>query len=63
MIKEGEPTLRGIDDYEGKGSASKRRVVWLVIISALLIGAIFAAFDKASDKSDILDTLPKTESK
>ena len=41
-MKDNEPTLRGIDDYNTlKGS--KKKVVWAVVISGLLIGAIFVA--------------------
>lgn len=39
-MQDNEPTLSSIEDYNTlKGS--KRRVVWAVIISGLLIGAIF----------------------
>ncbi len=36
-----EPTLETIEDYEGKESAQKRLTVWVVILSGLLIGAIY----------------------
>jgi hypothetical protein len=39
-MKDNEPTLSSIEDYNTlKGS--KKKVVWAVIISGLLIGAIF----------------------
>ncbi|MDD2780709.1 hypothetical protein [Sulfuricurvum sp.] len=39
-MKDNEPTLSSIEDYDTlKGS--KKRVVWAVIISGLIIGAIF----------------------
>ncbi len=36
-----EPTLQGIEDYNTL-SGQKRRVVWAVIISGLIMGAVFA---------------------
>jgi hypothetical protein len=39
-MQNNEPTLSAIEDYDTlKGS--KKRVVWAVIISGLIIGAIF----------------------
>lgn len=39
-MKDNEPTLRSIEDYDTlKGS--KKKVVWAVVISGLIIGAIF----------------------
>lgn len=41
-MKDNEPNLRSIDDYNTlKGP--KKRIVWAVIISGLIIGAIFVA--------------------
>jgi len=41
-MKETEPTLESIEDYDTlKGS--KKRVVWIVIMGGLLVGAIFVA--------------------
>ncbi|HLD23964.1 MAG TPA: hypothetical protein VJA83_08465 [Sulfuricurvum sp.] len=41
-MQDNEPTLSSIEDYNTlKGS--KKKVVWAVIISGLLIGAIFVA--------------------
>ncbi len=41
-MKDNEPTLSSIEDYNTlKGP--KKRIVWAVIISGLLIGAIFVA--------------------
>jgi len=36
-----EPTLESIEDYNGNESIEKRRTIWIVIISGLLIGAIY----------------------
>jgi hypothetical protein len=41
-MKNNEPTLRSIEDYDTlKGS--KKRTVWTVIIIGLIIGALFAS--------------------
>ncbi|MFZ2890120.1 hypothetical protein [Sulfuricurvum sp.] len=41
-MQDNEPTLSSIEDYDTlKGS--KKKVVWTVIISGLLLGAIFVA--------------------
>jgi hypothetical protein len=41
-MQDNEPTLSSIEDYDTlKGS--KKRIVWAVIISGLLIGVIFVA--------------------
>ena len=36
-----EPTLENIGDYKAKGSIEKRLTVWIVILSGLLVGAIY----------------------
>ncbi|MBD3790382.1 MAG: hypothetical protein IE885_08510 [Campylobacterales bacterium] len=36
-----EPSLETIEDYEGKESIEKRLSVWIVILSGLLIGAVY----------------------
>ncbi len=38
----GEPTLAQLDDYKGTHSDEKKRVIKWVIISGLVVGAIFA---------------------
>ncbi|HEX5709839.1 MAG TPA: hypothetical protein VFX68_00725 [Sulfuricurvum sp.] len=54
-MKNNEPTLETIEDYNTlKGS--KKRVVWIVIIIGLIIGAIFVAANNYSEKSN--DTIP-----
>lgn len=54
-MKDNEPTLRGIEDYNTlKGP--KKRVVWAVIISGLLIGAIFLA--AKTYYGNVKDSLP-----
>ena len=49
-----EPTLKGIEDYAGKGSAEKRLMVWVVILSGLLIGAIYGIIAANTSVSDAL---------
>lgn len=63
MRENNEPSLEKLDDYRGKESPSKRRTIWLVVILALAVGAIFAFFDKDSPKKDLVNTIPQTEAK
>lgn len=54
-----EPTLNGIEDYNTlKGQ--KKRIVWAVIISGLIIGAIFIA--AKSYYGEVNDSLPVNDS-
>jgi len=58
-MQDNEPTLSSIEDYDTlKGS--KKKVVWAVIISGLLIGAIFVAAKMMYGNVD--DTLSVSES-
>ena len=36
-----EPSLETIEDYNGRESKEKRLTIWIVILSGLLIGAIY----------------------
>jgi len=36
-----EPTLESLEDYRGKASAEKKLTVWVVILSGLLVGAVY----------------------
>ena len=49
-----EPTLEKIEDYKAKGSTEKRLTVWIVILSGLLVGAIYGIFSASSSVSDSL---------
>jgi len=49
-----EPTLEHIEDYKAKGSTEKRLTVWIVILSGLLVGAIYGIFSASSSVSDSL---------
>ncbi|MCX6074723.1 MAG: hypothetical protein NTY39_10420 [Campylobacterales bacterium] len=58
-MKNNEPTLRSIEDYDTlKGS--KKRIVWMVILIGLLIGAIFAGAKIYYGEAN--DTLPTQDS-
>lgn len=58
-MEENEPTLESIEDYNTlKGS--KRRIVWAVIISGLLVGAVFLAAKVYY--GSVNDSLPVKES-
>ena len=58
-MKNNEPTLESIEDYNTlKGS--KKRVVWTVILSGLIIGALFVAAKMYY--GDPHDSLPVEES-
>ncbi|MEA3456470.1 MAG: hypothetical protein U9R26_08160 [Campylobacterota bacterium] len=47
-----EPSLEGIDDYYGKESREKRLTIWIVILSGLLIGAIYGIVQANATVSD-----------
>lgn len=55
-----EPTLQGIEDYDKKGSQEKRLTVWIVILSGLLIGAIYSIISANTSVSDTLVSKEKT---
>lgn len=44
MSLHNEPSLDQLDDYEGKESPEKRRLIYLVILGILIVGAIYTAF-------------------
>lgn len=57
-MRDNEPTLNGIEDYDTlKGS--KKKTVWLVIVSGLLIGLLLLAVKIYSGNAD--DALPVQE--
>ena len=47
-----EPTLEIIEDYYGKESKEKRLTIWIVILSGLLIGAVYGIIASNSTVSD-----------
>jgi len=55
-----EPTLEQIEDYNAAGSKEKRLTVWIVILSGLLIGAIYGIIASNSSVSDALVSKEQT---
>ena len=49
-----EPTLETIEDYNGKESEQKRLTVWIVVLSGLLVCALFAIITANSQVSDVV---------
>lgn len=46
-----EPTLEKIEDYNGRESTEKRMTIWIVVLSGLLIGAIYGIIQSNSTVS------------
>jgi len=40
-MMQNEPTLECIEDYNNQESTEKRMMVWIVILTGLLVGAIY----------------------
>jgi len=55
-----EPTLEKIDDYNGKESNEKRLTIWVVVLSGLLIGAIYGIIASNTSVSDVLGDKEQT---
>ncbi len=53
-MENNEPTLQGIEDYDGKESTEKKLTIWIVILSGLLIGSIYAIISANTSVSDLL---------
>jgi len=51
-MKNTEPTLDTIEDYNGHESKEKRRIIWIVILSGLLIGIIYSIISSNSSVDD-----------
>jgi len=61
-MKDNEPTLSSIEDYDTlKGE--KKRIVWTVIVIGLFIGAVFVGakyyYGDANDSIPVEDTIGK----
>ncbi len=54
LMKNIEPTLKTIEDYNGKESKEKKMTIWIVILTGLLIGAIYGIVGSNSSVSDAL---------
>lgn len=59
-MKSIEPSLERIEDYNGKESNEKRLTVYIVILSGLLIGAIYGIISSNTSVSDLLVGKDKT---
>ena len=59
-MQNSEPTLQQIEDYHGNGSNEKRLTVWVVILSGLLIAAIYGMISANTSVSDVLVTKEQT---
>jgi hypothetical protein len=55
MKEDQEPSLESIEDYNGGESREKRLIVWIVILSGLLIGAIYEVIGSNSTVSDEIE--------
>ena len=55
-----EPTLDNIEDYKSKGSNEKRLTIWIVILSGLLLGAMYGIISANTNVSDTLVTKEQT---
>lgn len=51
-----ELSLEKIDDYNGKEPKEKRKIIWLVIIFCLIIGAVFAIIKSTNQFDDYIGT-------
>ena len=49
-----EPALEMIEDYDGHESKEKRMTIWIVILSGLLIGAMYGIIKANSSVSDVI---------
>jgi len=50
-----EPTLERIEDYDNQESKEKRLTVWIVILSGLLIGAIYGVVNVSTSVNDAMN--------
>ena len=58
-MSQNEPTLDMLEDYKAKGSTEKRLTVWIVILSGLLVGAIYGMV--AASNATVSDALETKE--
>ena len=56
-----EPTLEQLEDYHGKESNEKRLTVYIVILSGLLIGAIYGIIASNTTVPDLIVTKNQTD--
>ena len=60
-MKNSEPTLEEIEDYNGKESKEKSMTIWIVILSGLLIGSIYTILQTSSSVDDQQNSMQKTD--
>ena len=53
-MENSEPNLETIEDYSGDESKEKRMTIWIVILSGLLIGAIYGIIASNSSVNDAI---------
>ena len=54
MHRYDEPTLEHMEDYSAPDSVQKRLTVWIVVLSGLLVGAVYALAQAHGSVSDAL---------
>jgi hypothetical protein len=55
MLESREPELEGIEDYTGNESQEKKMTIWVVILSGLLVGAIYGIIKISTPLSDEIE--------
>jgi uncharacterized membrane protein YidH (DUF202 family) len=58
-LKNFEPNLRQIDDYNGTATKEKKRVIRNVILGLILVGGIYSAFYNYFNSVE--DQIPQTQ--
>ena len=58
-MKNVEPTLEKIEDYDGQEITEKRMTIWIVVLTGLLIGAVYGIIASNSSVSDAIDVHTK----
>ena len=59
-LENGEPTLEGIDDYDGNETPEKRKTVWLIIIAGVVIAVAYGVWVSQTSVSDAVADQNKT---
>jgi len=58
-MQNSEPKLETIEDYSGHESKEKRMTIWIVILSGLLMGAIYGIIASNSSVNDAIPVQSK----
>ena len=59
-LENSEPTLEGIDDYDGNETPEKRKTVWLIIIAGVVIAVAYGVWVSQTSVSDAVADQNKT---